>query len=94
MKHIIAALIACGLLVGCSRPAERTSETSNSNFNVERLFTHEGCTAYRFWDAGIRRYYVACDGRSASTSWTERCGKNCSRPVEIATAIRFEGENQ
>jgi hypothetical protein len=73
---ILAAILA---LAGCSKPAE-TSTSVGREFVVDKLFTHEGCTVYRFNDGGNNRYFTNCQG---STSWTESCGKNCTRQMNI-----------
>ena len=81
-------LIACLLLAlaGCGeRPVERTS-TNNAAIQVDTLFTKDGCTVYRFEDAGRYRYFVRCDSGHTRTEWTESCGKNCTHEVEIPGA--------
>lgn len=71
MKKVFA-MLALVILAGCTKPAER-AEQVNANFNVETLFTHEGCTVYRFKD-GRDHYFTNCSG---STSTTHSCGKSC-----------------
>lgn len=78
MKTILA-LTAILALVGCSKPAE-TSTQVGREFVVDKLFTHEGCTVYRFIDSGHNRYFTNCPG---STNWTESCGKNCTRQMGV-----------
>jgi hypothetical protein len=73
------AILALAALAGCSKPAE-TSTVVGKEFVVDKLFTYEGCTVYRFTDAGYSRYFTNCSG---STSWTEICGKNCTHQVGI-----------
>jgi hypothetical protein len=70
-----AALLALAL-VGCYQPAEQAQQV-NQNFKVERLFEHDGCTAYRFYDSRTI-YYVRCrDGRvSADSSYWQSTGKS------------------
>jgi hypothetical protein len=58
----------CFLLVGCAGEPEQTTPVSK-DFKVDRLFTHEGCTVYRFEDAGYLRYFTNCQG---GTSWDTR----------------------
>ena len=78
MKHLaLIALVA--LLAGCSKQAE-TSTAVGAEFVVDKLFTHEGCTVYRFNDGGNNRYYTNCQG---STNWTENCGKGCTRQMGV-----------
>lgn len=78
MKSLLAILVIA-VLAGCSKPAE-TSTAVGAEFVVDKLFTHEGCTVYRFIDGGNARYYTNCSG---STNWTEGCGKNCTRQMAI-----------
>lgn len=78
MKTVLA-ILALALLAGCGKPAE-TSTNVGVKFVVDKLFTHEGCTVYRFEDAGYKRYYTNCQG---STSWKEDCGKNCTRDMNV-----------
>jgi len=78
MKTIFA-LIATIVLVGCTKSAE-TSTSVGREFVVDKLFTHEGCTVYRFTDGGNNRYFTNCQG---STSWAEQCGKGCTRQMNI-----------
>ena len=73
---ILAAILA---LSGCGKPAE-TSTSVGREFVVDKLFTHEGCTVYRFTDHGNPRYFTNCSG---STTWREGCGKNCTRDINI-----------
>lgn len=69
-------------LAGCAKPAE-TASRAGVDFTVERLFTHDGCTVYRFRDLGYARYFTNCSG---SASWVESCGKNCSRDTQVSGA--------
>lgn len=77
MKTLLAVL-ALTVIAGCSKPAE-TSTAVGAEFVVDRLFTHEGCTVYRFYDGGNARYYTNC----GSTAWTQQCGKGCVRQEGI-----------
>ena len=89
MKRAIATAACALVLAACSKPAEH-SAPAGVGFNVDRLFTHEGCTVYRFDDAGEYRYFTKCDGAaSSSSSWSEArpCGKSqCRDAREIPTA--------
>ncbi|QXV80831.1 hypothetical protein bas02_0065 [Veterinaerplatzvirus Jeanpiccard] len=58
---IIAAIIA---LTGCEKAPE--VQIQSGEFNVERLFTVDGCTAYRFRDSGKAVYYTNCHGSTQS----------------------------
>lgn len=73
------------LLAGCERQAEQT-QAAGVDFQVDRLFTIDDCTVYRFKDAGSSRYFTNCSG---STQWDEshQCGKSrCTRPQGISGA--------
>ena len=78
MKKIFAILVIA-ILAGCAKQAE-TSSAAGAEFVVDKLFTHEGCTVYRFTDYGNPRYFTNCSG---STAWQETCGKNCTRQMSI-----------
>ena len=89
MKRAVA-IAACALvLAACGKPAER-STPAGVGFSVDRLFTHEGCTVYRFGDAGEYRYFTKCEGAAYSgSSWSESrpCSKSqCRDAREIPTA--------
>jgi hypothetical protein len=71
-------------LAACHEPPIATSPTNNENLVVEQLFTHEGCTVYRFYDGGAH-YYVRCKGEPPATLNRVGCGKNCTRTEEIPT---------
>ena len=83
-KKIMLALAALAMVAGCEKPAESGAHTV-AGFTVERLFTHDGCTVYRFRDYHPR-YFTRCDGIAAqsTTTWQESCGKSCTRPVEVS----------
>lgn len=75
-------------LVGCERTntAIQRDSTNNVAYQVDTLFTKDGCTVYRFLDEHRYRYFVRCDDGQTRTEWTENCGKSCERPVEVPTA--------
>lgn len=87
-KQALAVLaIVTGVMVldACEQDAMEAARPPGSAFVVEKLFTHDGCTVYRFSDGSHSRYFARC-GSTASTSWSESCGKNCTRPVTLPTA--------
>jgi hypothetical protein len=85
MRWIIVIAVATAL-TGCSKPAEESRTAGAAGvFEVERLFTHDGCSVYRFWDAGTQRYFTNCSG---DTAWRESCGKNCTRDVTVPGGAR------
>lgn len=75
---VAGALLALGvaLLSGCKNQAEETRAVGRG-FEVERLFEHEGCTAYRFYDYRTV-YYVTCRGGRVTTdsSYWQSTGKS------------------
>lgn len=83
-----AACIALALLAlaGCRQVEPEATQGAGNGYRVSRLFTHEGCTVYRFTDDARYRYFTRCDGAaSASTSWDESSGK-VSREMQIPTS--------
>lgn len=79
-----AVLLASALALACNGSPESVAQTANPDFRVERLFTHDGCTVYRFLDAGYR-YFVRCDSGDARVEWRESNGKS-SRDMDVPTA--------
>lgn len=69
-------------LIACGKPPIATTRTENPEVSVDTLFTKDGCTVYRFNDAGYK-YFVRCESGSSSTQGLESCGKNCTRDVGI-----------
>jgi hypothetical protein len=67
-------------LISCSAKQPESTTAAGVDFKVDKLFTHDGCTVYRFVDGGNYRYFTNCQG---STNWTENCGKNCSRNMSV-----------
>lgn len=70
MKQVLitAALLT---LLGCSNKPLEAIKTDNKEMVVEKLFTVEGCTVYRFRDTGAH-YFTNCKG---STSTNKLVGK-------------------
>jgi hypothetical protein len=91
MKKFIITLALLTILTGCTKQAE-SSSAAGVEFRVDRLFTHDSCTVYRFSDGGIYRYFVKCEGAAtSSTEWHESCGKNCTRNVDMPTGYAING---
>lgn len=83
-KHscaIVAHVLGLLLLASCVKKntSLQTSNTDNPQIQVELLFTHDGCKVYRFYNIDYR-YFTNCTG---STTWTENCGKNCTREAGV-----------
>lgn len=67
-KALIGVLISIATLTGCEKASESTVVAGvESDFKVGRLFTVDGCTAYRFYDNGRAIYYTNCKGATNST---------------------------
>lgn len=60
---IVAAMTLA--FAGCAKEAENT-QMVNAEFSVSKLFTTDGCTVYRFYDAGYYRYFTNCAGATMS----------------------------
>ncbi len=77
----LSFLIALLCLQGCgAKDPVSVSGTSNGDVKVATLFEHDGCTTYRFYDAGDYHYYVKCaESKKVTTisTKTESCWKNC-----------------
>lgn len=87
-RYLWVVFVLC--MAGCAGQAETTKRVGD--FDVERLFDVDGCTVYRFRDAGYYRYFSRCGSRSSGVTWTEGCGKNCTSSVDIQT--RYSAEDQ
>ena len=59
MKTLLIAF-ALLLLSACAKEPESTKQAGIA-FQVDKLFTHEDCTLYRFSDMGYPRYYAKCE---------------------------------
>lgn len=90
MALISASMLTAVLAAGCTKDPEKVEQTTNPKVAVETLFTHDGCTVYRF-DDGRDHYFARCDNRTEVVATrTESCGKNCTRNVDenIGTEYR------
>lgn len=68
---LLGVIVSCSVLLGADgcTPEKKTpirTEKKDGNYIVDELFTHKGCTVYRFEDDSEYRYYVVCDRPSAS----------------------------
>jgi hypothetical protein len=86
LVRALVLAVTWGVCFGCMNPPIASSPSNNSNVGVDTLFVHDGCTVYRFYDAGYH-YYVRCVGaKSEVTAFSQvSCGKNCSREEGIQT---------
>jgi len=89
MKFIV--LIVSFLLLSCNKDPESISRTSNQNFNVEKLFEHEGCKIYRFSDGRDHYYSVCSEPSEIITEYNSSCGKSCitTNPDNVKTEIEY-----
>ena len=71
MKHLLTIALLALALAGCERHPQETAETSNTDYQIELLFEHDGCRVYRFSDGG-HRYYTHCHDGQGRTDWTVR----------------------
>ena len=75
-----------GVLVGCAQPPKSTIQTDNYNFELGKLFTTDGCTVYRFYDAGHYHYFTKCENSQRVETTTDgSCGKGCTVQDNIPT---------
>ncbi len=79
--------LVCSACYPAKKPVASTP-TNNPNIAVETLFTHDGCTVFRFFDS-FYHYYARCDGAppSATTISSVECGRGCTREDEIKTDV-------
>ena len=81
MKKIMLLISLFIFVSGCSESPVSVSETTNSKVSVDTLFEHNGCTVYRFYDAGRLHYYSVCRSSYESeviSSYKVSCGKSCT----------------
>lgn len=88
-KTTIASILLIPLLFGCNSKSISSQQTDNPEIVVEKLFTKDGCTVYRFLD-GRRVYYVTCNSSEQPqiANWSESCGKNCVRDIQVTTTTK------
>jgi hypothetical protein len=74
-----ASLLTAVLAVGCTtKDPEKVERSTNPSVAVATLFTHAGCTVYRFEDGGRNHYFARCGDKAETISpKTESCGKSC-----------------
>lgn len=68
-----ALLLSAMLLSGCYNAPEEVTATKN-DYQVGKLFTVDGCSMYRFKDAGNYIYFSNCRGEVDSSY--KRASKN------------------
>jgi hypothetical protein len=84
MKKLL--IVPVLFLAGCAPTIpEKTLSTSNPRFEVDVVGKVDGCTIYRFTDAGKQHYFVKCADGSVQASTIQTCGKNCKYEDRIPT---------
>jgi hypothetical protein len=82
------ALTILALVTACVNDPVSTVPSNNAGIHVDELFTHDGCTVYRFRD-GSYHYYVRCKGepgKGVPETTTLSCiGKGCKDDDSIPT---------
>jgi hypothetical protein len=88
LMFIVAFFALAISMTGCaedSTPAKVRGALAD--FEVGKLFDADGCTVYRFRDAGRYHYFATCDG-SVMEGQTHSCGKSsCSHDEEVPTRV-------
>lgn len=75
MKKIIITILTFFVLAACERKqVEEVKTSSNRFYTVEKLFTVDGITVYRFLDNGHTIYFTNRTGE-VKYSYTKREGK-------------------
>jgi hypothetical protein len=80
---VLACVLA--LVPACAAPGIEREPTQNGAVQLELLFTHGGCSVYRFHDGPSTVYYADCE-HSASTFHEVSCGRDCVRREVVSTA--------
>lgn len=88
LTFMLFGMISAGvMLASCAQAPNSTTQTTNSLVPVDRLFNIDGCTVYRFDDAGHYHYFTKCaNSQHVETSSDEYCGKGCTRQDNITTS--------
>lgn len=91
MKKIIIITITLFTLTACEpKQAEEVKASSNRFYPVEKLFTVDGITVYRFRDNGHTIYFTNRTGE-VKYSYSKREGK-ATKTVNIQTLCNDEQE--
>lgn len=91
MKKIIIISIAPLALTACeSKQAEEVKASSNQSYPVEKLFTVDGITVYRFSDNDRYVYFTNRTG-DVQYSYQERVGK-ATKTIRVQTVCNDEQE--
>lgn len=68
MKNRSVVFVALLSLSGCTvqQPISTVTPKNNRSYEIEYLFEHDGCKAYRFYDNGHWVYFTNCKGETIS----------------------------
>lgn len=93
---ILLIILIAGVVLVKTRPSfkeylsqEAVSVQAEPEYNVVKIFEHDGCTGYKFYTQGYgysksnSHFFVKC-GNEVLTTSMKRCGKS-SCPEEIST---------
>ena len=81
MFRSLLVLSLAVLLAGCAADPQASAASANAKVPVVKLTEFDGCTVYRFHDAGHYRYVAKCEQAVPATVSTQvSCGKHCTRP--------------
>lgn len=69
-------------LAACAVDPVSHGPSNNPDVPIDLLFEHEGCSVFRFLDAGHYHYFTTCSGEVSSV---ESCGKHCTRVESVQT---------
>ncbi len=83
MKKIIIFAALFILFTGCAKPSEKKLNSSNSEFNVELLFTVDSINVYRFNDAGYYIYFTNAIGKTHYTHVTSTGKVTTFHPIDV-----------
>lgn len=70
MRKLLIVLVL--FLAGCANDGIQVVQTDNMSITATKLMTIEGCSVYRFYDAGHWIYTTICPSGRSQTSWDER----------------------
>ena len=90
MRLVVVAIFAIAL-AACEGSAESTRVVRD--YEIEKLFEQDGCTMYRFSDAGDRHYFVTC-GSSGAQTISRQCrwvGKFMTCKPETIQTVLVDG---
>jgi len=71
------------LVSSCDKKALESYPKAENGVEVELVVTHNGCNIYRFMDS--RYVYFSDCSQNFKQSYTETCGKNCTRTIKRET---------